>query len=242
MKKFIFLAFLGIIFAPSFAKANLMGFGDGSIFDPSISITEPQFICFLNNECLKKDGTITSRSVLGLAALPETQTTIISTPLVQQVIYLPLPTSALGNVQPTPTPVVSSTPKPVIDTTKPKITLFRYNDSYPNPIPVTTNEPTTAKLYYLDFSSNEAVRNSYAQSKDTSVLNPVLQSEGEKVTSFLSSNTLSTKHYFDVSSFLDKHKYFLKLIVTDKAGNESSVDWSWGVDLSLCSLADKTCE
>lgn len=235
MKKYILILVFTLLI-PFLAKANtLVGFSDGNMYDPKTGIWQCLFL--MDGNCYNLEQKVLTTRPLG-SITPTPSPVPAATPSTVYVpVYINTPTPqpvtpATGGVSPTPSPVP---PAQISDKTPPVITKFRYFDSpyYPNPIEVETNEPTTAQLYYLDYSSNQVIVDSYAQSRDTSVLNPILQSEGEKVTAFLDSGTFGTKHLFYISSFLDKHLYFLKLVVTDNFGNKTSTDWSWGITTAI---------
>lgn len=116
MKKHLIIFSLFLL-SPFLAQAALMGFEDGNIFNPEVSITEPEYLCFLNNECLKKDGTKTTREALGLSPIPQTAPVSDFPQNTPQTVYVPVyvpETTGQGAVPPTPTPTPSDTTNPII--------------------------------------------------------------------------------------------------------------------------------
>ncbi len=112
MKKTLFYAVFAIlgftIYTP--AKAALMGFLDGNIFDTTVSITEPQYICFMNSECLKKDGTVTTRQALGLGSLPQTSGQSPVPQSTPETVYVPVYVPQPAGTVETPSSNQTTTP------------------------------------------------------------------------------------------------------------------------------------
>lgn len=232
MKKYLVLGLF--ILLPFFAKAEtqVFGFMNGQFFDVKGDL---KYACLGDGNCYDytTSGMTTLSKILGLSATePQTITVVTGKPTPPpqpQIVYVPVPTPV-----PTPSPVPSPTPtSQSSDTTLPIVTAFTYNPAY-NPIKVETNEPTTAKLYYLDFNSNEPLQNAYSQSNNNAVLLPILKQEGAKVTDVITDDSLSTIHNFNMYNLVPGDTYFLKLQVTDQSGNINNVyDWSWGKQYKL---------
>ena len=100
MKKYLVLGLL--VFIPFLAKADtsVFGFMNGNFYDVNGS---PLAICFMDNNCLKSDGTTISLSAfLGLStSTPQTITVTTGSPTPPpqpQVVYVPVPQTSTPQV------------------------------------------------------------------------------------------------------------------------------------------------
>ena len=97
MKKYIFIAIL-MLFPLTTKASTLYGFGNGNYYSDTGTL---QYICFLDNSCLKNDGTETTREALGLSSIATpTSSSVLpsSTPAVVYVpVYLPSTSTNISN-------------------------------------------------------------------------------------------------------------------------------------------------
>lgn len=128
---------------------------------------------------------------------------------------------------------------PEIDTTPPQITWFTYyHRTDPDScivgqcnILMKTDEPSRAKVYYLDFNANIALQEAYNSPHTGDYIMSVLESEGSKSENlFLWDDVnFNTEHKFDYQNvFQPNITYFFRAELEDQSGNMSERPWSWG--------------